>query len=129
MGCVFVRVKMAGKYQIEQAAPYDCDHTSLVSIEDTGNTNQIDGHTQFSIRLDIERLLACKPRRISSAGVLRVGSACAGDIQESGWVRRRGQGIGVSNARDVVLVEGLLLLGGRHDKGRGEKKVLIKARP
>jgi hypothetical protein len=35
-------------------------HTALVSIKDTWQTNQVNGHSKLGISLDVERLLSCK---------------------------------------------------------------------
>lgn len=33
-------------------------HTSLISVKDTGQTNEVNGHSELCIRLDVEWLLS-----------------------------------------------------------------------
>lgn len=90
-------------------------HTSLIAIEDARDADQVDGHAQLGIGLDVQRLLPREPRRIPGAGVLSAREAGAGDVEELGRVRRRGEGVGVADAGDVVLVHHPLgPLAGRH---------------
>jgi hypothetical protein len=44
----------------------DQEHTTLVSIKDTWQTDQVNGHSKLGIGLDVERLLSRKLEGIRS---------------------------------------------------------------
>lgn len=79
--------------------------TSFVAIEDTGHAHQVDGHTQLSVRLDVQGLLSRQARSEPRSRVLPAREAGIRDVEQLRGVRRRRQSIGVSNASDEVLVD------------------------
>lgn len=83
--------------------------TALISIEDAWHTNQVQGHTQLGIGLDVEGLLSRKARGKARGGILAARKAGVRDVEQLRWVGRRRERIGISDARDEVLVNRAVL--------------------
>jgi len=62
--------------------------TTLVSIEDTWHSHQVQGHSKLGISFDIQRLISRKPRCEARCCVLSAGKASIGDVEELRGVGR-----------------------------------------
>jgi hypothetical protein len=65
--------------------------TGFIAIEDLGDTNEVDWHSQLGVRLNVQRLLAREPGRKAGRCVLPAGEAGVGYVEQLGrtWRRRK----------------------------------------
>ena len=89
--------------------------TSLIALEYARDAHEINGHSQLSIRLDVQRLLPCQSLRIACACVLSSRKAGARNIEKFGRIWWWWELVRVAYFCDVVLVVRARLR--RHDGG------------
>lgn len=78
--------------------------TALIAIKYARHSYQIDGHAKLGICLDVQRLVSRQARCISRARILSACKSSARNLEKFRRMRWWRQSIGISNARDVVLV-------------------------
>jgi len=87
--------------------------TALVAIKYSRHANQVQGHSEFCIGLDVQGLLSGEAGSEAWRGVLAARKPRVGDVEQLGrvwWWRER---IGVSYPGDVVLVDHALAAASR----------------
>jgi hypothetical protein len=99
--------------------------TALVTIKDARHTNQVQGHTQLGIGLDVQGLLPRQTRGKSRRGILATGKANVRNVEQLRWVGRRGERIGISDARDEVLLNRPIVAAPRRGRRHGDGIVCL----
>lgn len=87
--------------------------TALVAIKDSGHADQVQGHSEFGIGLDVQGLLPREAGGEARRCVLAAREARVGDVEQLRRVWRRRERIGVSYPSDVVLVNHALAAASR----------------
>ena len=79
--------------------------TALVAVKDARHPHQVQGHAEFGVGLDVQRLLTRQPSGEARRGVLPACQADIGYVEQLWRVGRWWQGIREANACNEVLVD------------------------
>jgi hypothetical protein len=79
--------------------------TAFITVKDTRHADQVQGHSELGIGLNVQWLLPRETGSKAGCGVLAARQACIGDVEQLGRVWWRRERIGVSYPGNVVLVD------------------------